>query len=207
MFSSFFSINNLLFYILFFIPALTIHECAHAFMANKLGDPTAKNMGRLTLNPLAHLDLFGTLAILLIGFGWAKPVQINPYNFGNIRRDSALVALAGPASNMLIAAIVILILRILPYNLSQESLLGSIGIIFAEINIILAVFNLIPLGPLDGFKIVSGLLPTELAQKWEESNQLSYIALIILLFLPIQGQTLVSMLINKISSFIWMLIF
>ena len=132
---------------------------------------------------------------------------INPYNFGNIRRDSALVALAGPASNMLIAAIVILILRILPYNLSQESLLGSIGIIFAEINIILAVFNLIPLGPLDGFKIVSGLLPTELAQKWEESNQLSYIALIILLFLPIQGQTLVSMLINKISSFIWMLIF
>jgi len=108
---------------------------------------------------------------------------------------------------MLIAAIVILILRILPYNLSQESLLGSIGIIFAEINIILAVFNLIPLGPLDGFKIVSGLLPTELAQKWEESNQLSYIALIILLFLPIQGQTLVSMLINKISSFIWMLIF
>ncbi|KKP69474.1 hypothetical protein A2X44_03005 [candidate division CPR3 bacterium GWF2_35_18] len=172
-------------YILFFIPALIIHEFSHAYIADKLGDPTPKAMGRLTINPFAHLDLVGTLAIFLIGFGWAKPVPINPYNFKNIRRDTALVSLAGPAANFALAILGLIILYFIGNNWFLEP--------FILINIVLGTFNLIPLGPLDGFKIVSGILPTKMAIQWEESSKLTYILLIILLILPINGQTVISM--------------
>ncbi len=201
MLSNIFDLQFIIFYVLFFVPSLVIHEFSHAFTAYKLGDNTAKDMGRLTLNPLVHLDLFGTLAIFLIGFGWAKPVPINPYNFKNIRRDTALVSLAGPLSNFLIGGFGLLILYL---GFGQNiPLLSLLLVPLIQINFILGIFNLIPLGPLDGFKIVSGLLPTELAVQWEHANQLSFILLFILLFLPINGSTLVDQIINLISHFIF----
>ena len=181
-------------YILFFIPALIIHEFSHAYVAYKLGDPTPKAMGRLTLNPLAHLDLVGTLAIFLIGFGWAKPVPINPYNFKNIRRDTALVSLAGPGANFILAIIGLFILYLIGNNWFLEP--------FILINIVLGTFNLIPLGPLDGFKILSGILPPKMAIQWEESSQLTYILLIILLIVPINGQTIISMYLQIVLNFL-----
>lgn len=195
----------LIFYILFFVPSLVIHEFSHALIAYRLGDPTAKNMGRLSLNPLVHLDIFGTLAIFLIGFGWAKPVPINPYNFQNVRRDSSLVSLAGPIANLIIAGICLLLFRFL--GLDYNSLLFNVISIIMQVNIILGIFNLIPLGPLDGFKIVSGLLPTNLAIQWEEANQYTYILLIILLILPIGGQTVIGRILETISNFAWQIIF
>lgn len=181
-------------YILFFIPALIIHEFSHAYVAYKLGDPTPKAMGRLTLNPFVHLDLVGTLAIFLIGFGWAKPVPINPYNFKNIRRDTALVSLAGPGANFILAIIGLFILYLIGNNWFLEP--------FILINIVLGTFNLIPLGPLDGFKIISGILPTKMSIQWEESSRLTYILLIILLILPINGQTIISMYLQTVLIFL-----
>lgn len=135
-----------------FYISLSVHEASHALVANKLGDPTSKAMGRLTLNPLAHIDLFGTVIIPLFlmftgfpAFGWAKPVMVNIANFKNPRRDNYLTALSGPASNLIFAFILSLIARLLP----------SIGFLttLIEINVVLAVFNLLPIPPLDGSKI------------------------------------------------------
>ncbi len=156
--------------LIMFLPALlfalTFHEASHAWMSLKLGDPTAKMLGRLTLNPLAHLDLFGTLSVLLIGFGWAKPVPFDPRNFQNPKRDILMTAAAGPISNMILAVLSAVALRIL---LSQgwgstmlEGFSHSLGRIIGLsliINLQLAFFNLIPLPPLDGSKILSGIVP------------------------------------------------
>jgi Zn-dependent protease len=146
--------------------ALTFHEAAHAWMSLRLGDPTARILGRLTLNPLAHLDLFGTLSVLLIGFGWAKPVPFDPRNFQNPRRDILLTAAAGPISNLILATLSALVFR---YLLDQgwgtsmiDGFWHSIGRIVGLsliINLQLAFFNLIPLPPLDGSKILSGIVP------------------------------------------------
>lgn len=140
---------------------ISVHEAAHAFVANLRGDPTARLMGRMTLNPIAHIDPLGTLIIplfLLIFsgfmFGWAKPTPINPLNFRYPRRDSALTALAGPASNFLLAVIFAITFRLFP---------NSISLFLVQINLILGIFNLIPVPPLDGFKIIIGILPKELA--------------------------------------------
>ena len=148
--------------------ALTFHEAAHAWMSLRLGDPTARMLGRLTLNPLAHLDLFGTLSVLLIGFGWAKPVPFDPRNFQHPKRDILLTAAAGPISNMILAVLSAVALRLL---LNQgwgstmvDGFWNSLGRIIGlslVINLQLAFFNLIPLPPLDGSKILSGIVPNE----------------------------------------------
>ena len=171
--------------------ALIIHELAHGWVAWKLGDPTAKNSGRLTLNPLAHLDLAGTAMLLLIGFGWAKPVPVNMSNFKKPRRDMALTALAGPASNFLLALTGALlwglVIRFAPE--STEAGLGffdvmSMGLMyFMLINIGLGLFNLIPIPPLDGSNIVACLLPPALASKYvglRRYTQFIYYGLILL---------------------------
>jgi Zn-dependent protease len=140
---------------------ISVHEASHAYSANILGDPTARLMGRMTLNPIAHIDPLGTLILPLIlivlqapVFGWAKPTPINPINFQNPRRDSAFVALAGPASNFAMAIAFSILFRIFP-----NPFLFTI----VAINLVLGIFNLIPIPPLDGYKILIGVLPKEAA--------------------------------------------
>ncbi|OGC47784.1 hypothetical protein A2713_02530 [candidate division WWE3 bacterium RIFCSPHIGHO2_01_FULL_35_17] len=159
--------------------AITIHEAAHAFMAVKLGDDTPKAQGRLTLNPLSHLDPWGTLLIIFAGIGWGKPVVFNQFNLKNIRRDTALVAIAGPASNFLIATIISFVLKANFFD--QFGLIYFILENFIFLNIALGVFNLIPIEPLDGFKVVSGILLPHLALQWEETKKYGLIILIVLL--------------------------
>ena len=159
--------------------AITIHEAAHAFMAVKLGDDTPKAQGRLTLNPLSHLDPWGTLLIIFAGIGWGKPVVFNQFNLKNIRRDTALVAIAGPASNFLIATIISFVLKANFFD--QFGLIYFILENFIFLNIALGVFNLIPIEPLDGFKVVSGILPPHLALQWEETKKYGIIVLVFLL--------------------------
>lgn len=138
---------------------LSIHEYSHAEAANSLGDPTAKYMGRLTINPLAHFDPIGTLLIFIFGIGWGKPVPFNPYNLRNQKWGPALVGLAGPSSNFLSALIVGTLLRFL--ELKNPVLIAFFSV-FVWINIILGVFNLIPIPPLDGSHIFLTLLPPSL---------------------------------------------
>ena len=134
--------------------ALVFHEFSHGWVANKLGDPTAKYSGRLTLNPIAHLDLFGSLMILFVGFGWAKPVPVDSRYLANPRTDMMKIAFAGPASNLLLAFIAGSLIRLT----GNMGVLSSMLIMFVQINIMLAVFNMIPIPPLDGSQIFSGLM-------------------------------------------------
>jgi Zn-dependent protease len=149
--------------------ALTFHEYAHAFVANRLGDTTAKEQGRLTLNPLVHLDLLGTAMLFIASIGWAKPVPVNPFAFKNPKRDLLWVSLAGPGSNLLLAFIFGLACRILGVESLQNPGYGVAGIINflvgygMVVNIVLAIFNILPIPPLDGSKILMGLVP----QKYE----------------------------------------
>jgi len=146
--------------------ALTFHEFAHGYIAYRFGDPTAKNHGRLTLNPLAHLDPMGTIMIFLIHFGWAKPVPVDPRYLGNPKRDMMWIAAAGPLMNMTLALISGILIRIfLATDLVYSDPNGAIGVLFQMlryslyINLALAFFNLLPIPPLDGSKILAGLLP------------------------------------------------
>ena len=146
-----------------FIAGLTLHEFSHALAASRLGDPTARSAGRLTLNPLAHLDLFGTIALVFVGFGWAKPVPVNPSHLRFPRRDMALIALAGPVANVLLAAAISLALRFVVFpRIAPELVSTPLTMVLIQavwINIILAVFNLIPIPPLDGSRILAGVVP------------------------------------------------
>ncbi|MCH7859576.1 MAG: site-2 protease family protein [Candidatus Marinimicrobia bacterium] len=147
--------------------ALSVHEYSHGMVAYRLGDPTAKYAGRLTLNPLSHLDPMGTIMIFLVGFGWAKPVPVDPSYFANPKRDMLWVALAGPAANMVLALLSGLVIRFISVN-PEPFLANTFGPSFItmmyrslHINLMLAVFNLLPIPPLDGSKILYGVLPPE----------------------------------------------
>ncbi len=154
-----------------FIFALTFHEFAHAWSANKLNDPTAKNEGRLTLNPLVHLDPVGTIMLFVVGFGWARPVPVNPRNLQNPRQDMMWIALAGPCSNVLLA----FALGWLYYNTAPTSEMMSIFRAMLQfgvyINLVLCFFNLLPIPPLDGSRIITGLLPQEQAYQFSKLEQ------------------------------------
>ncbi len=144
------------------LAAVTVHEYAHAYVADRLGDPTPRSYGRLTLNPLAHLDLVGSLLILLVGFGWAKPVPVNPANFTHWRRDTLIVAAAGPLANVTLLFVlgVPFKLGVLdPHGAGATLPLSLLLLVTMQINAMLAVFNLIPVPPLDGSKILMGVLP------------------------------------------------
>lgn len=180
--------------------AITIHEFAHAFVADRLGDPTPRVQGRVTLNPLAHLDPLGTLTLFLIGFGWGKPVEFDPYNLRHRTRDSALIALAGPASNMILAVILaILITFVFPsVPLIQLALVRAL-----LINLSLAVFNLVPIAPLDGEKILYALLPRLTAIEYRQfMRQYGTIVLLVMILPIFGGDSPVSHLISPVINFL-----
>lgn len=173
--------------LLILVIALSFHEFMHAFIADRLGDDTPRRMGRLTLNPLKHLDPIGSLMLLVVGFGWAKPVQVNPYA---LKRNSSAgmmwVSLAGPASNLLLAA-----LGAIPIRLNLVPLVAGTGILpspgeflytFITINLLLMIFNLIPLAPLDGEKILEFFLPARMVSGYEKIQAYGPILLMVLVF-------------------------
>jgi len=167
--------------------AFTIHELSHALTADYLGDPTPRNMGRITLNPLKHLDPFGTLLLIIAGFGWAKPVMVNPMNMrGNPRTSMAIVAAAGPISNVLMALLAALVFRLGLVDFTLLAPAGfSLGYLLSEfiwINLILAFFNLIPVPPLDGSKILYALLPSELVFRLRPLEQYGFLILMAVVF-------------------------
>ena len=176
------------------IIAMTVHEFAHAVTAVALGDPTPRMQGRLTLNPMAHIDPFGLLMLFLVRFGWAKPVMINPYNFKNPRRDDILVSLAGPFSNLVTAFVALLVMVLLvKFGVHMTAGMNMVFSLILIYNINFAIFNMIPIPPLDGSQVLKQLLPYELAQKYRELERYSFLILIVFLMTPILGEILVPM--------------
>lgn len=183
--------------------AITVHEFAHALAADKLGDPTPRLMGRLTLNPLAHLDPFGTVLLLLIRFGWGKPVQFDPYNLKNPQRDSAIIALAGPFSNLVLASAFSVIIKV--WSIPGSPLMEFAPFLtpFIFYNVLLAIFNLIPIHPLDGGKILVGLLPREYARTVDVFLQRYGIFLLLMAIFPIfGGVSLVTQFVSPVVNFL-----
>ncbi len=193
--------------------SLSVHEFAHGFAAHKLGDDTAKNMGRLNLSPMSHLDPIGALCLFLFGFGWAKPVPVNPINFAPGKRKSGMVitSLAGPLSNLLTAFLSVFILHIL-YVVYPVGAQGALKTVFSVIvsllyvmismNIGLAVFNFIPIPPLDGSKILNSVLPPRTYFKIMQYERYGFIVLILLINTPVFSRIL-----NTISNLILNLFF
>lgn len=164
---------------------LPLHECAHGWVALKLGDSTAKYQGRLTLDPIASMDPMGTLCLLLFGYGWAKPVPVDSRNFKNPKRDMALTALAGPLSNLIAALVGALVLRILvlPFHMNLATPVWQFFSFYIGINVSLAVFNLLPIPPLDGSKIVGGFLSSQALYNYYKYQNVISLILIMVLFM------------------------
>ena len=177
------SILEMLYRIPAILVALSFHEFAHAYAAYRLGDPTARNLGRMTINPLAHIDLWGFLMLLLVRFGWAKPVPINPRNFKKPRRDEIIVSLAGVVMNFLLAFVSMFLFYLILggfkyYNEALNSIIYS----FFYINLALFVFNLLPIPPLDGFHVAQCLFMRKLGTRpFEFLERYGFIILIVLL--------------------------
>ena len=181
---------SFVFIILVLLFSVILHEVSHGVIANNLGDPTAKNLGRLTLNPIPHLDLFGSILLPLflvlinagIVFGWAKPVPVNPFNLRDQKYGYAKVALAGPASNLSLALVFGLILRFLPSNFFNPNLFFILTYI-VFINIVLAVFNLVPIPPLDGSHVLFAVLPDTMNDAKHFLSRYSFVIFFVVLFL------------------------
>ena len=197
--------NPLLFfvYIIALLVAIAVHEFSHALAADYLGDPTARLAGRLKLNPLVHIDGMGLLFLLFFGFGWGKPVGFDPYNLKNPRKDAAIISLAGPFSNFVLASLLSISLRLLTlFKLSSLLTVGYFILIpIISLNVILGVFNLLPIHPLDGFKIMGGLLSDEKAREWYQLERYGMIFLIILIF-PFARGSMLNIIIRPVISFI-----
>jgi len=205
-----FLILNKFFLVLSFVIAVIIHEYSHGWMALRLGDDTALKSGRLSLNPLVHIDPVGTvllplllLAVGFIPFGWAKPVPINPYNFNDQKKDVALVSFAGPVANLILATIAALLLRLGGVIPSKTILLGATQEIFNPfinflfylilVNLFLGFFNLIPIPPLDGSKILSAYLPRNINWKYKKIAPYGILIIFILLYFNILGSLIGSL--------------
>lgn len=202
---------SFVFQVIAFLLALTIHEFAHAWAADRLGDPTPRVQGRLTLNPLAHIDPFGTILLPLfliltrapILFGWAKPVVFDPYNLANPRRDAALISFAGPLSNLIMATVSSVLLNTALFYHFGSDVVYAFLTQFVVINVVLAIFNLVPVHPLDGGKILVGLLPENIADQWDRIlHQFGTFILLFLIFPIFGGQALIWNLIGPTISLV-----
>lgn len=184
-----------LFSIISLIIAITVHEFSHALAADRLGDPTPRSQDRLTLNPLKHLDPIGTIMLFIVGFGWGKPVPVDSYNFSHPKRDEIITSLAGPLSNILLAGLASLFVRLTGSYL-------NFFLVFIGMNLTLAVFNLIPIPPLDGSKVLLNSLPIEHSAEIEHFfDRYGTIVLIAALIIPIGSSNLISMLITPPIQF------
>jgi len=195
-------IQRIVVWILPVIFAITVHEVAHGWVAKKYGDNTAFALGRLTLNPIKHIDLFGTIILpgllLMTGtgfiFGWAKPVPVDPRNFKNPLRDMAIVALAGPVSNLLMALAWALITRLgVTIGAGDEAIALPLiysGVAGISINLVLALINLLPIPPLDGSRILTGILPSYWAWQYNRLERYGFIILLLLLYTNLLGAIL-----------------
>lgn len=193
-------------FIIGFLISLSVHEAAHAWMADRLGDPTARLAGRLSLNPLAHLDPIGTILpifLILTGspmvFGWGKPVPFDPFNLRSPRKDAALISLAGPLANLVTATILAIIIRLSHLFLGPGAfIIQYFFTSMVALNVMWALFNLIPIHPLDGGKVLVGILPKKLAYQIDEIlNQFGLILLIFLIF-PFAGRAPIDYLLSPL---------
>ena len=191
--------------LLYTLPAiiigLTVHEWAHAYAAYRLGDPTARNLGRMTLNPIAHIDPFGFIMLILVGFGWAKPVPVNPRNFKNYKRDDIIVSLAGITMNVIVAFLFsfIYVAGALKWGLGTNTAFVTIFYSIIYINLALAIFNLIPIYPLDGSHVLESLLIRKIPRFFMFLRQYGQWILIILLITGLVSSVL-SFLVSGIAS-------
>jgi len=201
------------FILLFFI--LTIHEFSHAFAADKLGDPTPQLNGRLTLNPIPHIDPIGTILLPLFliltqspfFIGWAKPVPYDPFNLKHPKRDAAVISFAGPLSNLIMAIIGSLILRFMIFipNIYFPIWTADLLTTFIQLNILLAIFNLIPIHPLDGFRVVAGLIPQKYYHDWLDLERYGLIFLLFMIF-PFFGRSPIFTIISPVINFLMVLL-
>lgn len=188
-------LSQLPFFLITLLIAFTVHEFSHAYFANKFGDPTAKLLGRVTLNPAVHFDLLGVIMLLIAGFGWARPVPVNRDNFSKPRTMGVVVSIAGPLSNLLLgifgAFIYVLLLRsgVIPhlaidgnskYTIAAHTFFGM----FIYMNFFLFLFNLIPLPPLDGYRILEDIVPRRMLGKLQQFENWSIIIFLIILVVP-----------------------
>jgi len=190
--------------------AITCHEVSHGYIADKLGDNTARSMGRLTLNPLKHLDIIGTLMVFIVGIGWAKPVPVNFNNLRNPKRDMIWVALAGPVSNTILAIASALALRgiveietVYLFGAQIKQVLEPIALMLAfsiYINLLLAIFNLIPVPPLDGGRVAVGLLPYRQAAAYSRIEPYGMIIIILLIFIKFKGVNIFSYVLSPVLA-------
>ncbi|MFH0804879.1 MAG: site-2 protease family protein [Patescibacteria group bacterium] len=190
----------LLIWLVGIVYAITVHEFSHALAATQLGDRTARDQGRLTLNPMKHLDMVGFIVLLLAGFGWGRPVPFNPYNLRNQRWGPVLISLAGPASNLLSFLVFGFALKLVLGNgiLEPTNLLAQFMFLLLEINFVLAVFNLLPVPPLDGSKLLYALLPSRFQHVIEPLERYGSF---VLLGLVILGGSLIGGMFNALYQF------
>ena len=181
--------------VLMIIPLFVFHELAHAWMALRLGDTTARDEGRLTLNPIKHIDWLGMLLIVLVGFGWAKPVMINPENLQNKKRDMALIALAGPVTNFILAFVLVFV-GVVILNFEVLFVLHM-----AFLSVMLGVFNMLPIPPLDGSKVLMAIMPDSIYNAYRRFEGFGMVLFIILALTGMLGRIIVPMI---QSVFGWM---
>ena len=176
------AILNIIGFIIALIIAISVHEFSHALSAYRLGDNTAKNQGRLTLNPKAHLDPMGTIMIVFAGFGWGRPTPVSPWNLRiGEKAGMAVVSVAGPISNVIVALITGIIFQVYMNSGTDSIQVARILLTVIQLNLVLAIFNLLPIAPLDGFKIVLGLLPRDAALSFAKTERYGMMILVLII--------------------------